>query len=118
MRVKDGQKVSVEGLINSLGEYSLDETIGFQDEKELGVFMTSADASKVPYATRMNDNGEMVFMTSSKDFERVRCFDGWFGMQTYHESEKRNLNEILKEIEKERAEDKENEMVRTKGRER
>lgn len=91
----EDMQVSLDKLIANLGNSGLDETGIIKDTNELAMFKVSANKNKLPFAIRMNEKGQFVALTASRDAEKLRAIDGYLGMSTRHYTEAKDIKNYI-----------------------
>lgn len=100
----DDMEMTAEKLINGLGNSGLDITTGLKSKDEMTVFKVSANKNKLPFAFSMDGENNIIALTASRDFEKLKHIDGFAGLTTSHyiDGEKKSAIEQIKEGMKER----------------
>lgn len=95
----DSMEMSATKLIEELGNSGLDVTKGFKSDKDLAIFRLSAAKNKVPFAFSMDEQKNVIVLTSSKDFENLKKVDGFIGLTTSHylDDERKPMIDLIKE---------------------
>ena len=100
----DDMEMTAEKLIDGLGNSGLDITTGLKSKDEMTVFKVSANKNKLPFAFSMESENNVIALTASRDFEKLKHVDGFAGLTTSHyiDNEKKSAIEHIKEGIKER----------------
>lgn len=100
----DDMQVTLEALIANLGDSGLDETGILKNAEELAMFKVSANKNRLPFAVRMNERGEYLALTATRDAEKLRAIDGFLGMTTRHFTEQKDIKSFVTKQNEEKTE--------------